>query len=416
MSEQLDQSATSAHENRKDVKISASDCRRYKCDKNEIPITVAAGSTTPLVDKPVNDEEAGDYDPFEHRKLLHPTTDLDTLIHLLKGSLGSGILAMPLAFLNSGLLFGVISTFIIGFICTYCVHILVVEFYTGEHWKIQVFMGILAPLLVLLNLVRNLKWLAPFSMLANLLIATSLGITFYYVFSDLPSITNSGLPNFSSMAQLPLYFGTVIFALEGIGVVMPLENNMKTPTHFIGCPGVLNIGMAVVVTLYTTVGFFGYLKYGSDTMGSITLNLPPQEKLAQSVKLMIAVAIFFTYGLQFYVPMEIIWKSMKHLFGSHKLAAEYSVRIVLVLATVAVAAAIPNLGPFISLVGAVCLSTLGLMFPSIIEIVTYWENPGLGRLNWRLWKNILIIMFGILGFVTGTYSSINDIIKEHNKQ
>ncbi|GLH07338.1 Glutamate transporter polyphemus [Gryllus bimaculatus] len=292
----------------------------------------------------------------------------------------------------------------------------VVEFYTGEHWKIQVFMGILAPLLVLLNLVRNLKWLAPFSMLANLLIATSLGITFYYVFSDLPSITNSGLPNFSSMAQLPLYFGTVIFALEGIGVVMPLENNMKTPTHFIGCPGVLNIGMAVVVTLYTTVGFFGYLKYGSDTMGSITLNLPPQEKLAQSVKLMIAVAIFFTYGLQFYVPMEIIWKSMKHLFGSHKLAAEYSVRIVLVLATVAVAAAIPNLGPFISLVGAVCLSTLGLMFPSIIEIVTYWENPGLGRLNWRLWKNILIIMFGILGFVTGTYSSINDIIKEHNKQ
>ncbi|GLH07337.1 AGAP009898-PA [Gryllus bimaculatus] len=129
MSEQLDQSATSAHENRKDVKISASDCRRYKCDKNEIPITVAAGSTTPLVDKPVNDEEAGDYDPFEHRKLLHPTTDLDTLIHLLKGSLGSGILAMPLAFLNSGLLFGVISTFIIGFICTYCVHILVSTIY-----------------------------------------------------------------------------------------------------------------------------------------------------------------------------------------------------------------------------------------------------------------------------------------------
>jgi hypothetical protein len=48
---------------------------------------------------------------------------------------------------------------------------------------------------------------------------------------------------------------------------------------------------------------------------------------------MIAVAIFFTYGLQFYVPMEIIWKSIGHRFGSHKLPAEYIVRVVLVLGT-----------------------------------------------------------------------------------
>ena len=58
---------------------------------------------------------------------------------------------------------------------------------------------------------------------------------------------------------------------------MPLENNMKTPQHFIGCPGVLNIGMSVVVTLYTAVGFFGYLKYGSHTKAAITLNLPVEE-------------------------------------------------------------------------------------------------------------------------------------------
>lgn len=57
------------------------------------------------------------------------------------------------------------------------------------------------------------------------------------------------------------------------------------------------------------------------------------SSLAQSVKVMIAVAIFFTYGLQFYVPMEIIWKSIGHRFGAHKLAAEYIVRVVLVLAT-----------------------------------------------------------------------------------
>jgi hypothetical protein len=48
---------------------------------------------------------------------------------------------------------------------------------------------------------------------------------------------------------------------------------------------------------------------------------------------MIAVAIFLTYGLQFYVPMEIIWKSVGHRFGAHKLAAEYVVRVLLVIGT-----------------------------------------------------------------------------------
>jgi solute carrier family 36 (proton-coupled amino acid transporter) len=81
---------------------------------------------------------------------------------------------------------------------------------------------------------------------------------------------------------------------------------------------------------------------------------------------MIAIAIFLTYSLQFYVPMEIIWKNVKGNFSEHKDVAEYSIRILLVIFTVAVSAAIPKLGPFITLIGAVCLSTLGLMFPAII--------------------------------------------------
>lgn len=197
---------------------------------------------------------------------------------------------------------------------------------------------------------------------------------------------------------------------------MPLENNMKTPNHFIGCPGVLNIGMFFVVLLYSTVGFFGYLRFGEETDGSITLNLPVNEPLAQAVKLMIAIAIFLTYGLQFYVPMEIIWKNLKHHFGARKLYAEYLVRIGLVIFTVSVAIAVPKLGPFISLVGAICLSTLGLMFPSVIELVTVWdEENGLGRYNWRLWKNIFIICFGILGFLTGSYVSLQDILDSKAK-
>nr|CAI5832887.1 unnamed protein product [Callosobruchus analis] len=412
----------------------------YKCDKNEVPTQSANGSTVPLVDTRKLDPEVGEYDPFQHRKLDHPTSDLDTLIHLLKGSLGSGILAMPLAFSHAGLFFGLFCTFAIGAICTYCVHILVksahelcrrtrvpslgfaevaeaaflagpkafhpwakfakaminmflvidligcccvyvvfvsknVKQVVDPHYEldVRVYMAALLPLLIPTNMIRNLKWLSPLSMIANVLVACGMGVTFYYIFSDLPALDT--VPPMASFSSLPGFFGTAIFALEGIGVVMPLENNMKTPQHFIGCPGVLNTGI-----------------------------------LAQSVKIMIAIAIFFTYALQFYVPMEIIWKAVKNNFGAHKTVAEYGIRASLVILTVVMAILIPNLGGFIGLVGAVCLSMLGMIFPSIIELVTFYEDPGLGKYNWRLWKNGFLICFGLLGFVTGTYVSINEII------
>ena len=127
---------------------------------------------------------------------------------------------------------------------------------------------------------------------------------------------------------------------------------------------------------------------------------------------MIAVAIFFTYSLQFYVPMEIIWKNVCHFFGAKKNIAEYTIRISIIILTLGAAIAIPNLGGFISLVGAVCLSFLGLIFPAVIETVTFWDRPnGLGRYNWVLWKNMFLVFFGILGFLTGSYVSILDIIK-----
>lgn len=52
---------------------------------------------------------------------------------------------------------------------------------------------------------------------------------------------------------------------------------MKTPQDFAKKFGVLNQAMLVIITLYVGMGFFGFLKYGALSKGSITLNLPPDE-------------------------------------------------------------------------------------------------------------------------------------------
>jgi hypothetical protein len=50
-------------------------------------------------------------------------------------------------------------------------------------------------------------------MIANILIAVGMIITLYYILIDLPSVSER--PAIADWRQMPMFFGTVIFALEG---------------------------------------------------------------------------------------------------------------------------------------------------------------------------------------------------------
>lgn len=50
---------------------------------------------------------------------------METLIHLIKGNIGTGILAMPDGLKNSGLYTGIGLLPIVAVICIHCMHILV---------------------------------------------------------------------------------------------------------------------------------------------------------------------------------------------------------------------------------------------------------------------------------------------------
>lgn len=81
---------------------------------------------------------------------------------------------------------------------------------------IQVMGCILLPL-ILINWVRDLKYLAPFSAIANAVTIVSFGIILYFIFRKVPTIADK--EPVGELANFPLFFGTVLFALEAIGVV-----------------------------------------------------------------------------------------------------------------------------------------------------------------------------------------------------
>lgn len=81
------------------------------------------------------------------------------------------------------------------------------------------------------------------------------------------------------------------------------------------------------------------------------------------VQYLIAFAIFFTFGLQFYIPMDILWRKIENKIPAqrHNLA-QISIRTGIILIMGGIAMAVPDLEPFIGLVGAVFFSILGKTF------------------------------------------------------
>lgn len=436
--------------------------------------------------KGIQEYDDDDYDPYEHRVVAHPTTNVETLFHLMKGSLGTGILAMPMAFHNSGYVLGMIATIIIGLLCTYCMRILVTSQYTlSKRKKVpsmtypatieaaleegpnclrrfskssihitntflmiyqlgsccvyvvfiannlkrafdsflppdiqkqlneKVYMALLLLPLIFINWIKNLKFLVPCSKVATTVTFVSFGIILYYIFKD-PLSFDDREP-VGEVQNFPLYFGTVLFALEAIGVIMPLENEMKTPKKFVTPCGILNIGMGTIVVLYAGMGFCGYIRYGAAIKGSITLNLPSDEALAKTVQLLLALAIYFTQPIQCYVAIDIAWNeylSPRLEKNPHRKLWEYVVRTCLVLATTLLAIAVPSLEYFISLFGALCLSALGLGFPAIIQLCTCWKEASPWEKAFMLVKNLTLVVIGVIGLVIGTYTSLKEIFEK----
>ncbi|OWR48805.1 amino acid transporter, partial [Danaus plexippus plexippus] len=283
-------------------------------------------------------------------------------------------------------------------------------YYPEGNFSVQVYCMLTLVPLVLICQIRNLKYLVPFSALANIMIAIVFAVTLYYMFVDLPPVSEREVV--ASISTWPLFLSTVIFAMEGIGVVMPVENEMANPKRFLGCPGVLNISMVIVISMYCIFGFFGYIKYGDAVKGSITLNLPQDQWVAQLAKLLMALVMYFSFALQFYVPMEGIQRLMlSNLPEKYINIVQISIRTILVSICVCVAAAFPNLELVISLVGALFFSTLGLLVPAIVDTVYNWER-NLGKFYYVAIKNFIIALIGVITLVSGSYVSIVAIVED----
>ncbi|XP_064215217.1 proton-coupled amino acid transporter-like protein CG1139 isoform X2 [Tribolium castaneum] len=314
--------------------------------------------------------------------------------------------------------FGIVTdVFIIAAEYGFCVvYFIFVSKHLGEiaeaySWK-QNYRVILAIILLPMwvsTFLGNLKLLTPISLIANIIMWIGIVLVLYYSMANLDVTTKRNL--ISHPEKLPLFFGIVLFAFEGITFIIPLRMEMKEPEFFTSPCGILNLTMVVIIILYSLVGVFAYWMWGDKVEGSAFLNLPQEEGLAIATKILISVGVMFTFALHMYIPFEIAYPRFYRKWGpfKHPVLIIYTYRSVAVLITYGLANISANLATFISLIGALTGAFLALFLPALLELVMMY-----GSLTYFvIVKDIFIIVVAVGSAITGTVLSIMSIVNEY---
>lgn len=106
-------------------------------------------------------------------------------------------------------------------------------------------------------------------------------------------------------------------------------------------------------------------------------------------------------------------KKIENRIAKTRNFSEIAIRTFIMVVMGGLAIAVPDLEPFISLVGAVFFGSLGLFVPAFIEIVFLQTNGGYGKMDWKLWKNLFLMLFALIAMFAGAFVSIKDIVETY---
>ncbi|KAE9547499.1 hypothetical protein FO519_009289 [Halicephalobus sp. NKZ332] len=312
----------------------------------------------------------------------------------------------------------------------------IVEQYTSIRLSETVWLLLMFVPFVLVNCLRTLKVIAILSGLGNIIMCGSLIIIFQHLIRQ-PHLSLSNFPAVNSFDGIMIASGAILYAFEGLVVVLPLENKIKKPDQMLGSTGVISVGMSTVTVIYSLCGFLGFITYGDKVKGSVALNLP-EDLIFSIVRGCLALVVFTGFAIQQYVAIEVTLPVVKHYFLKFvdssenqkkfrifSFIIEFGHRVFLVFICMVTAITIPQLEKIIPLAGITCGMLLAFVFPAAIHILVFLpglieefkksfggEKRCLGmKITVMLVKDLFLICLGMFGLVAGLQASIKDLIK-----
>jgi solute carrier family 36 (proton-coupled amino acid transporter) len=391
-------------------------------------------------DEAVEDEE----EPTERRPLLgrrrssrvRPQGDasnVKSFFTLLKAFVGTGIMFLPKAFKNGGILFSSLTLVTVSLVTSLCFHLLLQcrRQYGGGYGEIgeaiggskmrslilgsitlsqlgfvcagiifvadnlssfldavtprtasplstTALIGLQLVLLVPLAFIRNISKLGPAALLADVFIL--IGLTYIYWY-DISSMVKMG--GFNPTVELfnprdfTLTIGSAIFTFEGIGLILPIQSSMKHPQHF---NKLLYLVMFIITIIFTSVGFLCYATFGDRVSVEVITNFPQTSKLVNAVQFLYALAVLVGTPVQLFPPIRIIeQKIFGYQSGKRDSMTKWKKNLfratVVLFCGIVAAAGASDLDKFVALIGAFACVPLVYIYPAFLHWKGVAESP-----------------------------------------
>ncbi|KAF9412035.1 hypothetical protein HW555_009345 [Spodoptera exigua] len=426
--------------------------------------------------------ERTDFDYISERTDMYTTNLVESTAHLIKGSVGAGVLTMHEAYMIGGMWTSVVVTIISGLLIAYtmfmlirsaqkmycrlrisklsypdlaeaaaatapwarvrkfsklfryivdctiflemcgtcCIYQIIIAFTLKQMTEglnnslnnnvlsslfmdIRTYILMSAPLLIPLCLIRSIKFMAPFSMLADIFVAICVLTTLYY---SLMSLNDDIMdrPAWKDFQGFVKICAISLYSTSGICVALPIENHMRRPRQF---PYALKQATIIVVILTVLTGVFGYWAWGEGCKSPITVHMP-MNTFTTILQFLLVLMLSTTFAVQFWVPFRIVWHYIVKKYKHKQAAWERLFRLVMAIILTCVTMIFPFLIPAVVFLGQFCLGFIGLVFPAFIELMVDWEETLYEKTASEKFcsktKNFALVFLGIMISLSSIYS------------
>ncbi|KAK3348462.1 transmembrane amino acid transporter protein-domain-containing protein [Neurospora tetraspora] len=384
----------------------------------------------------------------------HTAGTTKTFFTLIKAFVGTGIMFLPKAFANGGLLFSSLAMVFVSAVTMIAFHLLLqcTHHHGGGYGEIgaaiagermrtlilasitlsqlgfvcagivfvaenltsflnAVTSGSQAPLssvaliaiqvalLVPLAWIRNISKLGPAALLADACIL--IGVSYIYQF-DFRSLASNGIHKsvvLFNPERYTLMIGSAIFTFEGIGLILPIQSSMAQPQRF---EWLLAVVMVIITVVFTSVGALSYATFGTDTQIEIINNFPQDSKLVNAVQFLYSVAVLVGTPVQLFPALRIIEGKVfgPHRSGKRSLRTKWIKNMfrlgLLVLCGVVSVLGTGNLDKFVALIGSTACVPLVYVYPAYL----HYKGVATGR-----WAKVGDVVMMVLGMVCMVYTT-----------
>ncbi|KAI0119955.1 transmembrane amino acid transporter protein-domain-containing protein [Nemania sp. FL0031] len=369
---------------------------------------------------------------------------------LLKSFVGTGVLFLPRAYLNGGMVFSNVVLVALAALSYYCFILLIttrlkvegsfgdiggiiygewmrklilasivlsqigfVAAYTvftaenlqafvlavtkcGTHIKLTWFILMQMIIFLPFSLFRDIGKLGFTALIADAFIIIGLAYLFYY---DVLTLSTQGLADIIlfNKKDWTLFIGTAIFTFEGIGLIIPIQESMRNPTKF---PKVMFSTMIIMSVIFITMGAVSYAAYGSKTETVVLLNLPQDNKFVNGVQLLYSLAILLSTPLQIFPAIKITENALFTKSGKYNPYIKWQknmFRFFMVMLCALIAwGGSDNLDKFVALVGNFACIPLTFIYPPLLHY------RAVATTRFRKVSDIFLCIFGFIamGYAT----------------